>query len=71
MILGLWLISARSLQLECVRVLYDSLLVTVLTYSSETMIGREKERSRIRVVQIDNLRGMRVSGEWIKSRMHG
>ena len=30
----------------------------VLLYGSETMVWREKERSRIRAVQIDNLRGM-------------
>ena len=30
----------------------------VLTYVSETMIYREKERSRIRAVQIENLRGL-------------
>ena len=30
----------------------------VLTYGSETMIWREKDRSRIRVVQMDNLRGV-------------
>ena len=27
-------------------------------YSSETMIWKEKERSRIRAVQMDNLRGL-------------
>ena len=30
----------------------------VLTYGSETMIWGEKERSRIRAVQVDNLRGL-------------
>ena len=30
----------------------------VLTYSSETTIYIEKERSRIRAIQIDNLRGL-------------
>ena len=30
----------------------------VLTYGSETMIWREKERSRIRAVQMDNLRSL-------------
>ena len=35
-----------------------SLLAAVLTYGSETMIGREKERSRIWAVQMDNLRGL-------------
>ena len=34
------LVNVRSLQ-------HESLLVPVLTYSSETMIWREKERSRI------------------------
>ena len=37
--------------------LNESLLVPVFTYGSETMIWREKERSRIRAVQMDNLRG--------------
>ena len=49
------LVNARSLQLECARILRESLLVPVLMYGSETMIWREKERSRIRVVEIDNL----------------
>ena len=30
----------------------------VLTYGSDTMIWRKKERSRIRAVQMDNLRGL-------------
>ena len=33
-------------------------MVPVLTYGSETMIWREKERSRIRDVQVNNLRGL-------------
>ena len=32
------LVNARDLQLECARVLYESLLVPVLTYGNETMI---------------------------------
>ena len=32
--------------------------VPVFTSGSETMIWREKERSRIRAVQMDNLRGL-------------
>ena len=51
------LVNGRSLQVECARVLYESLLVPVLTYGRETMIWREKERYRIRAVQMDNLRG--------------
>ena len=45
----------RSVQLECAMVLDESLLVPVLTYGSETMIWRKKERSRIRALQMDNL----------------
>ena len=39
-------------------VLHETLLVHVLTYGSETMLWEEKEISRIRVVQMDNLRGL-------------
>ena len=51
------LVNARSLKLECARVLHKYLLVLVLTYGSETVIWWEKERSRVRAVQMDNLRG--------------
>ena len=50
------LINTRDLQLECVRVLHETLLVPVLMYGSETMLWKE-ERSRIRDVQVNNLRG--------------
>ena len=52
------LVNAMSLQLECARVLQESLLVPVLTYGSETMTWREKQRSRIKAVQMDNLRDL-------------
>ena len=68
-----YLVTARSLQLEYARVLHESLLVPILTYRSETMIWREKERSRVRAVQMDNLRyllGIRridkVPNSWIR-----
>ena len=48
-LLGRWLMIG-ILKIECTRVLHESLLVPVLTYGSETMIWREKERSRIRAV---------------------
>ena len=51
------LVNARSLQLECVKVVHESLIVPVLTYGSEAMIWRGKKRSRIRDVQMVNLRG--------------
>ena len=50
------LVNVRDLQLERVRVLHETLLVPVLMYGSETMLWREKERSRVRAVQMDNLR---------------
>ena len=52
------LVNARDLQLECSRVLHETLLVAVLMYGSETMLWKEKERSRARAVQMDNLRGL-------------
>ena len=36
----------------------ETLLAPVLTYGSETMLWKEKERPRIRAVQMDNLRGL-------------
>ena len=38
--------------------MYETLLVPILVYGRETMLWKEKERSRIRVVQMDNLRGL-------------
>ena len=52
------MVNARGLQLECVRVLHEGLLMSVLLYGSETILLRKKERSRIRAVQMDNLRGL-------------
>ena len=52
------LVNARGLQLECARVLHETLLVPILMYGSETMLYKEKERSKIRAVQMDNLRGL-------------
>ena len=52
------LVNAMDLQLECARVSHETLYVPVLTCSSETLLWKEKERSRIRVVQLDDLRGL-------------
>ena len=64
------LIDGRSFQFECARALY---VVAVLPYGSVTMIWREKERSKIWAVQIDNLRGLlnirimdKVPNAWIR-----
>ena len=51
------LVNTRDLQLQCARVLHETLLEPVLMYGSETMLWKE-ERSRVRAVQMDNLRGL-------------
>ena len=47
-----------------VLVLHERLLVPVRMYGSETMLGREKMRCRIRAAQMNNLRIARYEG-WI------
>ena len=55
MLLGLWLILEVS-SLSVARVLHKTLHVPVLMYRSETMIWKEKERSRNMMVQRDKIR---------------
>ena len=43
-------VNARDLQLECARVLHETLLVPVFMYDSETMLWKEKGRPRVRAV---------------------
>ena len=54
------LVNGRCLHLDCARILHEVLLVAVLIYDSEAMIWREneKERSRIKIVQMENLRDL-------------
>ena len=54
----LGLVNGSCLELECAMVLHGSFLVSVLMYCSEIVIWKEKERSKIRTGQIDNLRGL-------------
>ena len=54
----MFLVNVRGLQLECPRVLHETLLEHVLIYGSETMIWKEKDRSRIKAVQMNDLRGL-------------
>ena len=68
-----FLVNFMDLQLECVRVLHEILLVAVHMYGSETMLWKEKDRSRVRAIQMDNLRWLldirrmnRVSNAWIR-----
>ena len=57
------LVNVKGLQLECAEVLYETLLMPLLMYGRETMIW--KERSRIRAVQMQYLRGLLGLREWI------
>ena len=50
--------AIRSQVNESNGVQHEILFVPVLMYGSETMLWKEKERSRIRAVQMDNLRGL-------------
>ena len=52
------LVKFMDIQLECARFLHETLLVPVIMYGSETMLWEKKERSRVRPVQMDNLRGL-------------
>ena len=42
-----FLVNARDLTVKCATVLHETLLVPVLMYGSETMLWKEKERSRV------------------------
>ena len=52
-------------------VLLETFLVPVLMYINETGLYKEKERSRIRVVQKDNFRGLLGIRRCIESLMDG
>ena len=67
------LVNAMDLQLERDKVLHETLLEPVLMYGNETILWKEKERSRFRAVQMDNLRGLlgvssmaSALNEWIR-----
>ena len=76
---AIWsLVNPRSLQIEYARILHESVLMPLLIYGSEIMIWKEKERSRIKAVHIDNLRGLlgirrmdKVLNEWVKKKVCG
>ena len=53
------LVNSRNFQLECARVLHETLFVPVLMYGSKTMLWMEKERSRVRAVQMNNSEDVR------------
>ena len=52
------LVDVKDLQLEWARVLPETLLEPVLMYGSKTMLRKEKEKFKIRAVQMDSLRGL-------------
>ena len=52
------LVNVRGLQLECARVLQETLLIPLLMYDSKTIIWKEKEKSRIGAVLMYNLKAL-------------
>ena len=40
------LVNARDFQIECARVLHETLLVLVLIYDSEVMLWKKKEKNK-------------------------
>ena len=67
------LVKARDLQIECARILHKKLLIPPLMYGSETMLWKEREKSRIRALRMNNLRGLlgikrmnRFPNAWIR-----
>ena len=52
------LVNTSDLQLQCAIVLHETLLVPVLMYDSETILWKEKEKSRVRAIHMDILRGL-------------
>ena len=47
------IVNAMDLQLECARVLHETLIIPVLVYGSDTMLWKEKKRSRTRATSED------------------
>ena len=53
-----FLVNDRDLLLEYARILHETFLVSVLMYGEDNVMERDRERSRVRAVQMDNLRGL-------------
>ena len=51
-------VNARGLELDFARVMHEGLHTPFPFHGSEALIWSKKERSRIRSVQMDNLRGL-------------
>ena len=67
------LLNIRYLRLECARCRPEGLFLAVLIYGSKTRALREKDRSKIRYANTDNLRGLlgisridRIHNAWVK-----
>ena len=65
------LANARDLQLECARVLRETLFVPILMYGSERVLWKEKERSRIRMYRWTTSEVCLVLGGCIEFQMQG
>lgn len=52
------LINTKELSVECARLLHETMLISTLVYGGETMIWKAVLKSKIKAVQIDNLRAV-------------
>ncbi len=51
-----WMMKERTVNMEVMKGLRGGILVPTLTYASETWVWDERQRSKIQVVQMSNLR---------------
>lgn len=49
------LVNKKELSLECVRVLHKNMVIPPAMYGSKTIIWKEREGSKTRTVQVNNL----------------
>ena len=59
MVVAIYVVNARSMQLQYTRIQYKALIGLVLLYDSKTVVWKEKEKSRIRAEQRQSLEACR------------
>ena len=66
-----YLVNARDLKIEWARILYETLLVPVLTYGSDTMFGMKRRALELGLCRWTTSVACLVLEVWIEFRMHG
>ena len=65
------LVKEKKLSVQAARGLHEGVLVPTLTYGCETLVWHEREKSRVRAVEMDMLRG--VCGvrriDWVRNEV--